>query len=349
MASRSWKDDLPTLILALAAQFGLVRAVDWARTHTETSDLARRLVAERFYFAPQIGAVLVVLILGRLIVKALNLRGVAIGEWLRSSIFVLLVGVGFLVTAHLDQILDVLSLVVRQPALDAGARDLAASPFFQLLGRTATLRYAIDIAGLLVCLYAIRLGQPAHPEVSSAQGFHNSRDWVHAGEAYLKAGDSRRARRMFKKAKAWPRLAALELRDGKARQAARLYEQAGDGYVWEASRAWEAAGETALAEELGKKALHLARAASRWDRLAEIAEALGDHAALGEGCRRLAEGTPQGPVRSALWKRAADAYRNAGKPGDAAEAYRNAQEFLLAAELFVESGRPVEAVQSFER
>ena len=244
MASRNWKDDLPTLVLALAAQFGLVRAVDWARTHTETSDLARRLVAERFYFAPQIGAVLVVLILGRLIVKALNLRGVAIGEWLRSSILVLVVGVGFLVAAHLDQILDVLSLLVRQPALDAAARDLGASPFFQLLGRTATLRYAIDIAGLLVCLFAIRLGQPAHPEVSSAQAFQDARDWVHAGEAYLKAGDTKRARRMFKKAKAWPRLAALEQRDGNAREAARLYDEAGDGYAWEASRAWDAAGET---------------------------------------------------------------------------------------------------------
>ncbi len=349
MASRNWKDDLPTLVLALAAQLGLVRAVDWARTNTESSDLARRLVAERFYFAPQIGAVVVVLILVRLIVKALNLRGVAIGEWLRSSILVLVVGVGFLVTAHLDQIVDVLSLLVRQPWLDTASRDLAASPFFQLLGRTATLRYAIDIVGLLVCLFAIRLGQPGHPEASSAQVFQDTRDWVHAGEAYLKAGDTKRARRMFKKAKAWPRLAALEQRDGRAREAARLYDEAGDGYVWEASRAWDAAGESGVAEELGKKALLLARAGSRWDRLAEIAEALGDHASLAEGCRRLAEGTPQGPVRAALWKRAADAYRNAGKPGEAAEAYRNAQEFLLAGELFVESGRPVEAVQSFER
>ncbi|HEX2799792.1 MAG TPA: hypothetical protein VHQ44_08990 [Thermoanaerobaculia bacterium] len=320
MASRNWKDDLPTLVLALAAQLGLVRAVDWARTHTESSDLARRLVAERFYFAPQIGAVLVVLILGRLIVKALNLRGVAIRDWLRSSILVLMVGVGFLVAAHLDQILDVLSLLVRQPALEAAARDLGASAFFRLLGRTATLRYVIDIAGLLVCLFAIRLGQPAHPEVSSAQTFQGARDWVRAGEAYLKAGDTKRARRMFKKAKAWPRLAALEQRDGNAREAARLYDEAGDGYAWEASRAWDAAGETEVAEELGKKALLLARAGSRWDRLAEIAEALGDHATLAEACRRLAEATPQGPVRAALWKRAADAYRNAGKPGDAAEA-----------------------------
>jgi tetratricopeptide (TPR) repeat protein len=347
--SRNWKDDLPTLILAVAAQFVLVRAVDWARANTATSDLARRLVEERFYFAPQIGAVLVVLVLGWVIVKALNLRGVAVGDWLRSSLLVVMVGVGFLVAAHLDQILNALDLLARQPALHAASRDLGASPPYGLLQRTATLRFAIDIAGLLVCLFAIRLGQPAHPEVSSAREFHAAKDWARAGDSYLKAGDNKRARRMFRKARAWPRLAALEQRDGNAREAARLYQESGDAYAWEASRAWEAAGEAAAAEELGRKALLQARAASRWDRLAEIAEALGDHGALGDACRRLAETTPQGPVKSALWKRAADAYRNAGRPGDAAEAYRNAQEHLLAGELFVESGRPTEAIQSFER
>ncbi len=349
MESRSWKDDLPTLILAVAAQFGLVRLVDWARANTATSDLARRLVEERFYFAPQIGAVLVVLILGWVIVKALNLRGVAVGEWLRSSLLVVMVGVGFLVAAHLDQILNSLDLLARQPVLHAASRDLGASPLYQLLQRTATLRFAIDIAGLLVCLFAIRLGQPAPPEVSAARGFRAAKDWATAGDAYLKAGDTRHARRMFRKARAWPRLAALEQRDGNAREAARLYQESGDAWAWEASRAWEAAGEAAVAEELGKKALLLARAASRWDRLAEIAEALGDHGALGDACRHLAESTPQGPVKSALWKRAADAYRNAGRTGDAAEAYRNAQEHMLAGELFVESGRPTEAIQAFER
>jgi tetratricopeptide (TPR) repeat protein len=349
VASRNWKDDLPTLILAIAAQFGLVRAVDWARSHADTSDLARRLVEERFYFAPWVGSAVVVLILVRLMVKALNLRGIAIGEWLRSSLIVVIVGIGFLVVAHLDQFLDVLALLAHQPALDAASRDLGASPFFQRLEHTATLRFSIDLVGLVVCLFAIRLGQPTHPEVSAALAFRSAKDWTRAGDAYLKAGDARRARRMFKKAKAWPRLAALEQRDGKHREAARLYEEAGDAYAWEASRAWDAAGETAVAEEFGKKALLIARTGSRWDRLAEIAETLGDHGSLAEACRRLAEGTSPGPVKAALWKRAADAYRNAGKPGEAAEAYRNAQEHLLAGELFVESGRPAEAIQSFER
>ena len=58
--------------------------MDWARANVETSDLARRLVEQRFYYAPYIGSLLVVLILVRLMGKALNLRGIAIGEWLRS-------------------------------------------------------------------------------------------------------------------------------------------------------------------------------------------------------------------------------------------------------------------------
>ena len=57
VAGRTWKDDLPSLILALAAQLGLVRAVDWARANTATHELARSLVENRFYFAPQIGSV----------------------------------------------------------------------------------------------------------------------------------------------------------------------------------------------------------------------------------------------------------------------------------------------------
>ena len=221
MASRTWKDDLPTLILAVAAQFGLVRAVDWARANATTSDLARRLVEDRFYFAPQIGAVLVVVTLGWLVVKALNLRGVAIGEWVRSSLLALAVGLGFLVAAHLDQILNSLALLAPLSALQDASRDLGASAMYRLLRRTATLRFSIDIAGLLVCLYAVRLGQPAHPEISSARDAESAKDWVRAGDAYLRAGDSRRARRMFRKARAFPRLAALELRYGNARAAAR--------------------------------------------------------------------------------------------------------------------------------
>ena len=349
MASRNWKDDLPTLILALAAELGVVRAVDWARAHTETSDLARRLVEARFYYAPYIGSALVVLIMASLMVKALNLRGIAFGEWLRSSLLVVMVGVGFLVAAHLDQILDVLALFAHQPALEAASRDLGATPFFRYLGRTATLRFAIDLVGLFVCFFAVRLGKPTPPDIAAALEFRSAKDWIRAGDAYLKAGDAKLARRMFKKARAWPRLAALEQRDGNHREAARLYEEAGDAYAWETSRAWEAVGEGAVAEEYGKKALVFARTSMRWDRLAEIAEVLGDHATLAEACRRLADGTPPGPVKAALWRRAADAYRGAGKPGEAAEAYRNAQEHLLAGELFEESGRPAEAIQSFEK
>jgi eukaryotic-like serine/threonine-protein kinase len=349
VAGRTWKDDLPTLILALAAQLGLVRAVDWARANTATHELARSLVENRFYWAPQIGSVLVVLLFLRLVVNALNLRGVALGEWLRSSAVLLLLGLGCLVAAHLDQVLPVVAELAGLPALQVAAQDVGATSFSRLLARTATLRFAIDLAGLLFCLFAIRLGKPSHPDALLARGYRTAKDWTRAGDAYLKAGDVRRARRMFRKGRAFSRLAALELRDGDPAEAARLYQDAGDAYLWEASRAWQAAGKTSAAAETGLKALQLARAGMRWDRLAEIAESLGDHGALADACRRLAEMTQSGPVRSALWKRAGEAYRTAGRPGEAAEAFRAAQEYLIAGELFVESGRQTEAVQSFEK
>ncbi len=349
MAGRTWKDDLPSLILALAAQLGLVRAVDWARANESTHELARSLVENRFYWAPQIGSLLVVFLFGRLLVNVLNLRGVAIGEWLRSSAILLVLGLGCLAAAHLDQILEIAADLTGAAALVSAARDVGASSFSSLLGRTATLRFGIDLVGLLFCLLAVRLGKPSNADAVLARRHASSKDWVRAGDAYLKAGDVRRARRTFRKGRAWARLAALEMRDGNPAEAARLYQDAGDAYLWEASRAWAAAGAASAAEQTGLKALQLARTGMRWDRLAEIAEALGDHGALAEACRRLAEASPTGPVRSALWKRAGEGYRMAGRPGEAAEAFRAAQEYLLAGELFVESGRSTEAVQSFEK
>ncbi|MEO8054067.1 MAG: protein kinase [Acidobacteriota bacterium] len=349
MAGRTWKDDLPPLILALAAQLGLVRAVDWARANTATHDLARSLVENRFYWAPQIGSLLVVFLFARLVVNALNLRGVAIGDWLRSSALLLVLGLGCIAAAHLDQILALGAELLGIPALQTASQDIAASSFSRLLSRAATLRFAIDLAGLLFCLFAIRLGKPPLPDAQLARGYASVKDWIRAGDAYLKAGDVRRARRMFKKGRSWARLAALELRDGDPAEAARLFQDAGDAWSWEASRAWLAAGNSAAAEETGLKALQLARTGGRWDRLAEIAEALGDNGTLADACRKLAEATTSGPVRSALWKRAGEAYRVAGRPGEAGEAFRAAQEYLLAGELFIESGRSTEAVQSFEK
>ena len=154
---------------------------------------------------------------------------------------------------------------------------------------------------------------------------------------------------MFRRAKAWPRLAALAQRDGDPREAATLYERAGDAFAWEASRAWDAAGEADRARTLLESALAASRGAGRWDRVAEIAETVGDQTTLSEACRRLAEMETSGPVRAALWKRAAGAARAAGRPLEAAEAYRHAQDFSMAGEMFLEGARPIEAIREFER
>ncbi len=349
VAGRTWKDDLPSLILALAAQLGLVRAVDWARANTATHDLARSLVENHFYFAPQIGSLLVVFLFARLVVNALNLRGVAIGDWLRSSALLLVLGLGCLVAAHLDQILALARGALRDPG---AARRRAGRRRVVLLApalphRDAAVRDRPRRPPLLPLRDPPR--QAASPRRPARTRIRVREGLGPRGRAYLKAGDVRRARRMFKKGRSWARLAALEMRDGDPAEAARLYQDAGDAWLWEASRAWQAAGNPAAAEETGLRALQLARTGGRWDRLAEIAEALGDNGTLAEACRKLAEATTSGPVRSALWKRAGEAYRVAGRPGEAAEAFRAAQEYLLAGELFVESGRTTEAVQSFEK
>jgi tetratricopeptide (TPR) repeat protein len=349
-SGRTWRDDLPSLILATAAQFGLVRAVDWARQNSGRDELAARLVDHSFYYVPQIVAVVVVLLILRLTRDVLNLRRIRLGEWLRSSLlvpFALVLGLSVVVASHLDQ----LALLASSTAgLWSGeAQALAATPFFGFLRENATTRFAIDVLGLLVCLLALRLGKPVPPDVAMARLLARGGDWVRAGELHLKMGDPKAAKRAFRRGKAWAKLAAIEMREGEARRAAELYRKAGEMFAWEASRAWEAAGEMRAAEEARQAALASARAAARWDRVAEIAEAIGDHASLAEACRRLAESEPTGPVKLALWKRSADAFRTAGRPLEAADAYRNAQEFLLAGELFLEGGRSGEAVREFEK
>ena len=303
---------MPSLILATAAQFGLVRAVDWARLNSGRDELAAKLVDNHFYYAPQLVAAIVVLLLFRLVRDFLDLRGIRIGDWLRSSVlvpFVLVLGLSFILVSHLDQIATAFSSVA---GFGWGeARALAAAPFFGFVRTNATVRFAIDVLGLLVALLALRLGKPVPPDVAAARSLMRGGEWVRAGELYLKSGDPGAAKSAFRKGKAWAKLAAIEMRDGQPRRAAELYRKAGDGFAWEASRAWEAAGEMRAAEEARQGALASARASSRWDRVAEIAEAIGDHASLAEACRRLAEAEASGPVKSALWKRAADAFRTA--------------------------------------
>ena len=191
--------------------------------------------------------------------------------------------------------------------------------------------------------------RPVSADEAAAREAARFGDFARAGDLCLKSGDLRRAKQMFRRGKAWARVAALEQREGNERTAAELYEKGGDAFAWEASRAWVAAGEPERARVLTETAVSVARAGGRWDRLAEIAEAMGDQGTLAEACRRLAEGQPTGPVRAALWKRTAEAARAAGRPLEAAEAYRFGQDFAMAGEMYLEGSRPLEAVREFER
>ena len=346
---RSWKDDLPPIIIATAVQFGVLRAVDWAKAASETNENARKLVENHFYFAPQVIAAVIGLLLVKMVRDHLDVRGVDLGEWLRQSALVLFVGVAIMLAAHLDQIFRLLALT-RAPVFRQAADAFGKGPVYDLLRSYALLRWVVDIVGLLVCLLALRLAAPGESEERlSAKDISRTGNWTKAGELYLKSGDVRRAKSAFKKAHAPARVAAIELREGHPREAARLYQEAGATFAWEEAQAWTEAGDDAKAAQARATALVEARASARWDRLAEIGDAIGDPAAVSEACRRQAELAEPGPARTGLWKRAADAAKSAGNLLAAGDAYRASGEFQLAAECFLAGGKAKEAAEDFER
>jgi tetratricopeptide (TPR) repeat protein len=346
---RTWKDELATLLIATGAQLLVLRAADWARANQETQELAASFVQYRFFFLPEILTVFLVLFVVRLVRSILDFRGMRFGDWIRSSAVLVGFGAAFVPVAHFDQILGLLASGFRAPSLESAWQSLSASPFYALLQRNGTLRLGLDLVGFLVFLGALRFTRPLTPDLVAAREAARFGEFGRAGDLYLKAGDVPAARQMFRKGKAWARLAALAQRDGNEREAAELYEKGGDAFAWEASRAWDAAGDPERAQALVETAMTAARAGARWDRLAEIAETTGDHGALAEACRKLAESQPPGPVRAALWKRTAQAARAAGRPIEAAEAFRQAEEFEKAGEMYLEGSRPVEALRAFER
>jgi tetratricopeptide (TPR) repeat protein/predicted Ser/Thr protein kinase len=346
---RTWKDELATLLIATGAQLLVLRAADWARANHETQELAASLVEYRFFFLPQILAVFLVLFVVRLIRSVLDFRGMRFADWIRSSAVLVGFGVAFVPVAHFDQILGFVGNALRVPSLVLEWQSLSTSPLYGVLQRNGTLRLGLDLVGVLVVLGALRFTRPQSPDVVAAREAARFGEFARSGDLLLKAGDVSGAKQMFRKGKAWARLAVLAERDGNLREAAALYEKGGDAFAWEASRAWEAAGDPERARALVETAMTAARAGARWDRLAEIAEATGDLATVAEACRRLAEAQPPGPVRAALWKRTAEAARAAGRPIEAAEAFRQAQDFQQAGEMYLEGSRPIEAIRAFER
>jgi tetratricopeptide (TPR) repeat protein len=345
---RSWKDDLPPIIIATAVQFGVLRAVDWAKAAAETNENARKLVENHFYYAPQVIAVVIALLLVKMVRDHLDVRGVDAGDWLRRSALVIFVGVGIMLAAHLDQVFRLLSFT-GVSAFKQTADAFAKNAVYDLLRAYSIVRWGIDIVGLLVCFLALRIAAPDAPERVTAKDISRSGNWARAGELYQKTGDYRHAKAAFKKANQPARIATIELREGHPREAARLFEEAGPAFAWEAAHAWSQAGDESKAADARKAALVEARSSARWDRLAEIGDATGDPAAVAEACRRLAELAEPGPVRTGLWRRSADAAKAAGSPGEAGEAYRASGEFQLAAEAFLAAGKPRDAAQDFER
>ncbi|HYN42317.1 MAG TPA: hypothetical protein VE129_11105, partial [Thermoanaerobaculia bacterium] len=344
---KSWQDDLIPVAVTVLAQLALLRFVDWARANAATQPIARDWVEHRFYFAPQIATVLIVLLVLRVFRSFLREQGVRMGDFLRSSVVGLLFAGVVILGVHLDQLF---ALAARfAPAVAEVARFLAQAPVYQFLARTSIARLAMDLVALGVLLLTLRGARPKNPDLLSAREAYRSRDFVRAGELFLKAGDAEEAKRAFRKGKLPARVAALELRQGNARLAAELWGEAGDGFSWEAAKAWEAAGDAERAGVARVRALADARQSARWDRLAEVAEAAGDAVALADACRKIAEGATFGGGKNALWKRAGETARAVGRTLEAAESFRLGGEPLLAGPLYLAAGRPLEAARELER
>jgi tetratricopeptide (TPR) repeat protein len=344
---KSWQEDLIPVAVAILGQFALLRFVDWARANVATQEIARDWVEHSFYFAPQLASLAILLLLGRAFRSFLHEQGVLFGDFLKSSILVLLVLFVVVVGVHLDQVLALAGRVLPPAAEVAGY--LGKAPVYALLSRYSIARLAIDLVAIVLFFLTLRSSRPKNPDLLAASVALRSREFARAGELFLKVGDVEKAKSAFRKGSLPARVAALEMRQGNARGAAALWEEAGDGFAWEASRAWEAAGDSAKALAARGRALAEARQSARWDRLAEVAEASGDAASLADACRRIAEGATIGGGKNALWRRAGETARAAGRALDAAEAFRLAGEPLQAAPLFLSVGKPAEAAKEFER
>lgn len=344
---KSWQEDLIPVAVAVVAQLGLLRFVDWARANVAAQPIARDWVDHSFYFAPQAATILIVFLVLRVFRSFLREQGVRMRDFLRSSVVGLLFAGVVVLGVHLDQLLALAAGVV--PALAEVARYLAKAPVYQFLSRYSIARLAIDLVALGVFLLTLRSSRPTNPDLLSAREAYRSRDFVRAGELFLKAGDADEAKRAFRKGKLPARVAALEMRQGNARLAAELWSEAGDAFAWEAAKAWEAAGESGKAAAAKAVALTEARQSARWDRLAEVAEASGDAEALADASRKIAEGSTFGGGKNALWKRAGETARMVGRTLDAAEAFRLGGEPLLAGPLYLAAGKPLEAARELER
>ena len=114
---KSWQEDLVPVAVAVLGQFALLRFVDWARANVATQEIARDWVAHRFYYAPQAAALILLLLLARAFRSFLHDQGVRVGDFLRSSIVVLLFLLLVVVGVHLDQLLRLAGRLV--PGLPA--------------------------------------------------------------------------------------------------------------------------------------------------------------------------------------------------------------------------------------
>ena len=221
-----------------------------------TQPIARDWVEHRFYFAPQVATLLIVLLLLRVFRSFLREQGVRLGDFLRSSVVGLLLAALLVLGVHLDQVFALAARLV--PAVAEVARYLAQAPVYELLARYSMARLAID-------LVRSRSLRPDTTELTTEE----PRPALRARGVSL--ARLRARRRALPRRRATPRGPSGPFGRGSSRRASprsrcgrgthgrrpSFWSQAGDVFAWEAAKAWAAAGEAGKAGRRGP---------SRWPR-----------------------------------------------------------------------------------
>ena len=201
------------LVWATLAQLGVFRLAEWAQGAQYRDETARQLVDGPYLVVARLALTFLILwLLWRLVRDVLDLRGMRLGEWLRSSALWLVGAALLTVLTNLDHVLALLGGIV--PALSPAARAVSGGSLYLFLQGHETLRGFVSLVSIALVVLAARAGVPKRPDVVAASEAEKLGDPLRAGELSLKAGDLARAKKMFLRAKAWPRLAALEMREG---------------------------------------------------------------------------------------------------------------------------------------
>ena len=314
-----------------------------------TQPIARDWVEHRFYFAPQVATLLIVLLVLRVFRSFLREQGVRLRDFLRSSV------VGPPVRGRRRPRRPPRPAPRPGGGRRAGRRRRGPLPregarLRAPLAHTASPASRSTSSALGLFLLTLRSSRPRNPDLLSAKealpfaGLRPCRGALpegggrRGGQAGLPEGKAPGPRRRARDASGerTPRGRALERGGGRLRVGGGEglggggRRRQGGGRKGSRARGGAAVGPLGPARR-GRRGLRR----RRWPSPTPAG-----------GSPR---GRPSAAGKNALWKRAGETARAAGRTLEAAEAFRLGGEPLLAGPLYLAAGRPLEAAQELER